>query len=159
MVMASGVSVKTQDDAYRQFYQFLGEFYFNLEQLHKDWRSCKRGTGKPARLSGVAYCAEKILKRCEVISIPTGIDAALSAVLLSEYRSILPELPPRSQIVDLDRFGLTPKQREVAELRYNYGLKTAYAIGKHLGKDPKTVADHLSAIDTRVSWQRRCRWR
>jgi DNA-binding CsgD family transcriptional regulator len=63
-------------------------------------------------------------------------------------------LPPRSQIVDLDRFGLTPKQREVAELRYNYGLKTAYAIGKHLGKDPKTVADHLSAIDTRVSWQR-----
>jgi DNA-binding CsgD family transcriptional regulator len=50
----------------------------------------------------------------------------------------------------LDGSGLTPKQRECAELKFEYGL-TVTEIGVHLRKSRKTIQEHLARADAKIA--------
>jgi DNA-directed RNA polymerase specialized sigma24 family protein len=58
-------------------------------------------------------------------------------------------LPQKKQDYSQHFIGLTEKQKEIASLSYEYGMEPS-KIAKYLGKDRKTIHEHLDAAKKRI---------
>jgi hypothetical protein len=148
-IIRSGDSSSTLDDKNRKCWEIYGESIFKLDEFFEDWKSIRSGTGNIRQLSGVKRCTE-LLQRDKVFSIGPEVASVLSSFLAKEYKEIVPALPKATQLINLDQYNLTDRQRECMNLKFNHGL-TNYKIGKHLGISAKTVQGHIEAGTERIS--------